>query len=227
MARTAVLLTAAAALVIPAAAAQASPAGNPAPAPRAGETLTQPLQVALKALTIADEDRSGYQRTSFKHWVDADKDGCTTRAEVLKAEALAAPDQGSKCKLSGGRWYSEYDDQYVDGPSGLDIDHRIPLAEAWDSGANHWSTAERQAYANDLGDARALIAVTARSNRSKSDQDPSTWMPPAEGNRCEYVSQWIAVKTRWKLTIDPSEEAALAENATRCPNTPIKVQLAR
>ncbi|MFE6166153.1 hypothetical protein ACFQ7F_45500 [Streptomyces sp. NPDC056486] len=130
--RTAVLLTAAAALIIPAAPAQAAPSGHGA-APRAGETVTQPLQAALKSLTIKDEDRTGYQRTSFKHWVDADKDGCTTRAEVLQAEALTAPDQGPKCKLTGGRWYSEYDDHYIEGPSGLDIDHRIPLAEAWDS----------------------------------------------------------------------------------------------
>ncbi|MEV6756794.1 HNH endonuclease family protein [Streptomyces sp. NPDC051214] len=79
----------------------------------------------------------------------------------------------------------------------------MPLAEAWDSGARDWRAAERQAYANDLGEERALIAVTARSNRSKAAQDPSTWMPPAEDNRCEYVSQWIAIKTRMKLAIDP------------------------
>ncbi|MFI6093568.1 hypothetical protein [Streptomyces sp. NPDC051218] len=72
-----------------------------------------------------------------------------------------------------------------------------------------------------------MIAVTAKSNRSKSDQGPSTWMPLTEGNRCEYVAQWVAIKTRWKLAIDPSEEAALSENSTRCPDTPIRVQLAR
>ncbi|GAA3084809.1 hypothetical protein ACFQ0X_00980 [Streptomyces rectiviolaceus] len=62
---------------------------------------------------------------------------------------------------------------------------------------------------------------------SKADQDASTWMPPAEGGRCAYATHRVAVKTRWQLAIDPSEEAALAENATRCPNVPIKVQLAR
>lgn len=92
--RTAILLTATAALIIPAATAQAAPTSSLPAAPSAGETVTQPLQAALKALTIKDEDRTGYQRTSFRHWVDADKDGCTTRAEVLKAEALTAPDQG-------------------------------------------------------------------------------------------------------------------------------------
>ncbi|WAL93965.1 HNH endonuclease family protein [Streptomyces sp. Je 1-369] len=217
--RAAVLLAAVASLTIPTAA--------PAQAAEPGKTVERPLRSALKALHVKEEDRTGYQRTSFKHWVDADKDGCSTRNEVLLDEAVTAPERGAKCKLSGGRWYSAYDDQYVEGPSKIDIDHRVPLAEAWDSGAKGWTAAERQAYANDLGDERALIAVTAKSNRSKADKDPATWMPPADGNRCEYVSQWIAIKTRWKLAIDPSEEAALAENATRCPNVPVKAQLAR
>lgn len=97
------------------------------------------------------------------------------------------------------RWYSAYDDQYIDG-SGLDVDHRVPLAEAWDSGASAWSAAERQAYANDLGDERSLIAVSAKSNRSKADQDPSTWMPPFEGPdvRNWFPHEWQCVERRKK-----------------------------
>ncbi|MFE4674239.1 HNH endonuclease family protein [Streptomyces sp. NPDC056723] len=109
----------------------------------------------------------------------------------------------------------------------MDVDHRVPLAEAWDSGAKEWTAKERKEYANDLGDDRSLIAVSAKTNRSKADQDPSTWMPPFEGDRCEYIADWITVKVRWQLAIDPSEEAALAENATRCPDSPVKVTLAR
>ncbi|MFF3643404.1 HNH endonuclease family protein [Streptomyces sp. NPDC002564] len=221
--RTAILLAATAALAFPVTTAHAAPGKAPEP----GRTVVQSLQAALKALTIQDEDRTGYKRDKFKHWVDTDKDGCSTRNEVLLDEALIAPQQGEKCKLTGGRWYSEYDDQYIDGPSGLDIDHRVPLAESWDSGAKAWTAAERQEYANDLGDSRSLIAVSAKSNRSKSDQDPATWMPPTEGDRCTYIAEWVAVKTRWGLSIDPSEESALSENATRCPNTPVRVQLAR
>jgi hypothetical protein len=66
--------------------------------------------------------------------------------------------------------------------------HLVPLAEAWDSGASAWTSGEREANANDLGDDRALVAVSAASNRSKADQDPSTWLPPAEGYRCVYVT---------------------------------------
>ncbi|POX55309.1 HNH endonuclease [Streptomyces sp. Ru71] len=133
-----------------------------------------------------------------------------------------------RCALSGGEWYSPYGDGYIQGPGrGLDIDHLVPLAEAWDSGTSAWSAAEREAYANDLGDDRALIAVSAASNGSKADQDPTTWLPPAEGYRCQCVTGWIADKLRWSLSIDPSEAAALSENLSRCPNVPITVPLAR
>jgi hypothetical protein len=84
---------------------------------------------------------------------------------------------------------------------------------------------QREAYANDLGDARALIAVSAASKRSKADQDPSTWQPPAQGYRCQYATDWVADKTRWGLTIDPTEHAAQA--LSNCPDQPITVTLAR
>ena len=41
-----------------------------------------------------------------------------------------------------------------------------------------------------------LIAVSATSNRSKGDQDPVSWQPPAAGYRCTYATDWIALKTR-------------------------------
>ncbi|MEW2254995.1 HNH endonuclease family protein [Streptomyces sp. NPDC047869] len=192
-----------------------------------GQTITAPVRDALALLPIRDEDRTGYDRTKFRHWIDADRDGCNTRAEVLKAEAVVAPEQGARCLLTGGEWYSPYDDQYIQGPRGLDIDHLVPLAEAWDSGASTWTAAEREAYANDLGDDRALIAVSAASNRSKADQDPSTWLPPAEGYRCEYVTDWIADKIRWGLSIDAIEQASLTDVLSRCPDVPVTVTTAR
>jgi hypothetical protein len=69
--------------------------------------------------------------------------------------------------------------------------------------------------------------VSAASNRSKADQDPSTWLPPAQGYRCQYVTDWIADKTRWDLSIDATEEAALAGELSRCPNASITVTTAR
>ncbi|MER8073389.1 HNH endonuclease family protein [Streptomyces sp. NPDC094034] len=225
MFRTAVVtLAALGAFLTPAAPASAAVAG-PLGAP--GDVLTMPLADALGALPVQDEDRTGYSRSLFKHWIDADKDGCSTRAEVLKEEAVLAPVQEAGCKLTAGRWYSPYDNQYIDGPAGLDIDHLVPLAEAWDSGASQWSPAERQAYANDLDATRSLIAVSAKTNRSKADQDPATWLPPFAGYRCQYVADWIATKIRWQLSIDTTEKNALTETANGCANAPVGITLAR
>ncbi|MFE2047949.1 HNH endonuclease family protein [Streptomyces sp. NPDC059459] len=192
-----------------------------------GTSHTIPVRSLLNVLPIADETRTGYQREAFKHWVDADKDGCATRAEVLLEEAVNAPAQTGRCTLTGGTWYSPYDDTYVDGPRSIDIDHLVPLAEAWDSGAGTWTAAEREAYANDLDDQRALIAVTAKSNRSKSDQDPTTWQPPADTYRCQYFTDWVTIKSRWGLAIDPAEQQTLTNLADDCPNTPVTFEEAR
>ncbi|MFF3505374.1 HNH endonuclease family protein [Streptomyces sp. NPDC003247] len=216
-----------AALVAPAA-AQAANSPGAVPAGRApGETVVLPVRDALEALPVQVEDRTGYTRDQFRHWIDADRDGCSTRNEVLLEEAVTAPEQGARCRLTGGVWYSPYDDTRFEVARALDIDHLVPLAESWDSGASAWSPAEREAYANDLGDPRALIAVSAASNRSKADQDPATWQPPAAGYRCTYATDWIAVKTRWGLTVDSTERTALATVLDGCPNTPVEVTLAR
>lgn len=165
-------------------------------------------------LTIAPDQNSGYERTLFKHWIDADKDKCDTRKEVLILEAVKQPSLGSGCSIIGGRWISPYEGRTTSDPLTLDIDHLIPLAEAWRSGAWKWSAQQRQSFANDLTDDRALVAVTAGLNRSKGDQDPSTWLPPV--GQCTYVSNWISVKIRYSLTVDSAEAAKLTEMISTC-----------
>lgn len=185
-----------------------------------------PLVKAVAALKVQEESREGYDRDDFEHWVDADGDGCDTRREVLLAEAVEKPEQGERCKLTGGEWESYYDGETVADSSDLDIDHMVPLAEAWDSGASAWSAERREQYANDLGDERALVAVTARTNRSKGDKDPAEWMPPADRAACRYVTEWVVVKTRWALAVDDQERAALDRLAGGCTDEVVDVDVA-
>ncbi len=86
-----------------------------------------------------------------------------------------------------------------------------------DPGASTWSAQRREAYANDLGAAASLVAVTARSNRSKSDRDPAEWLRPAAGVHCRYVAEWAGMKLRWALRADQAEVAVLREVADGCP----------
>jgi hypothetical protein len=188
-----------------------------------------PLSEAVAALPVADESRQGYTRDAFRHWNSGDDptDGCNTRAEVLIAEAVEPPTVGPRCRLTGGRWWSYYDQVWVTSASGLDIDHMTPLAEAWDSGASAWSAQRREAYANDQGAPASLVAVTARSNRSKADQDPAQWLPPAAQVHCRYVAEWVGTKLRWALSADEAEAAALAEVAAGCPEQTVTYEPAQ
>jgi hypothetical protein len=171
----------------------------------------------LAALTVrAEANGTTYDRDLFRHWIDADGDGCDTRAEVLIAESSTSTGRTGTCTITSGSWLSRYDGVRFTTASSLDIDHMVPLKEAWISGASGWSSTRRQDFANDLGDGRSLIAVSASTNRSKSDQDPDSWLPPSTSYRCTYVSDWIAVKYRWGLSVDSAEKSALQDVLAGC-----------
>ena len=174
-------------------------------------------------IRTAAEREGGYDRKLFKHWIDADKNGCDTRKEVLIAEAIVKPKKGAKCVLTGGKWLSAYDGKTYTKDASLDIDHMVPLAEAWRSGAWAWTAKQRQDFANDLTDSRALIAVTASANRSKGDQDPKTWLPSK--GKCTYIESWVAIKVRYSLTFDTGELSVIQSYFTSCPITNISSEV--
>lgn len=184
-------------------------------------TFDSPTRAASLSLKTAVDYEGAYKRSAFRHWIDADKDGCDTRAEVLLEEAIVKPNIGKKCTLSGGKWRSQYDNLITTNPSKLDIDHLVPLEEAWRSGAWAWTDQQREDFANDLTDSRALVAVSARSNRSKGSKDYSQWRPKLnEGTKswtgCNYLKAWIAIKMRYQLTVDANEANWISTGNTTC-----------
>jgi hypothetical protein len=150
-------------------------------------------------------------------WTDDDHDRCDTRAEVLIAESLTpAQVDPSRCFVVAGDWLSSYDGQELSDPAEIEIDHVVALAEAWDSGASSWDAERRHAFANDVDDQGALVAVTAATNRSKGDRDPAEWQPPARDDWCRFATDWIEVKVRWDLTADAAEARALRNMLRGC-----------
>ncbi len=182
-------------------------------APPAEAANRQPAVKVLSSLPVSSEVDSGYSRDLFRHWIDASGDGCDTREEVLISERVSGTVVG--CRVIGGRWRSLYDGAVTSNSSSFDVDHMVPLKEAWDSGAWRWSAGTREDYANDLGYAHSLVAVSASSNRSKSDRDPTEWLPPL--GRCAYAKYWIGVKYRWRLSVNPAEKSTLTRVLAGCP----------
>jgi hypothetical protein len=175
------------------------------------------LAASIEALEVADERDEGYDRDLFPHWRDDDGNGCDARDDVLVAQDRSGNLTDADCDAAmTGEWVSMYDAETVTDSGDIDIDHFVPLKEAWGSGAVDWTTEDRQAYANWQENAWHLIAVTASSNRSKSDQDPAEWMPVDETVWCAYIWAWVEVKTEWALSVDEAEKAALLDYAGQC-----------
>lgn len=179
----------------------------PVPTDRPSSAVAGPERAALHAAIAALPQAppgaaEPYERTQFPHWLEITA-GCDTRCVVLDRQR------------SPGGWLSAYDGYVATSAREMEIDHVVPLAEAWVSGASTWTLARRQAFANDLASGE-LLAVSSWSNRDKSAHDPVVWRPPDPGWWCAYADAWVAVKLRWGLTADAAEVDALHDMAQRC-----------
>lgn len=209
--RTGAFATVLGALAISAAATVYATAANAAP-PTPPDAETAKAQLAQ--LTVAPEGSGdGYDRDKFPHWLDQG-DNCNTREVVLKRDGTDV-ETGDDCYPISGTWTSPFDDGVWTDPQDVDIDHLVPLAEAWRSGASEWTQDQRAAFANDLEHAQ-LWAVTDDVNQEKGDKDPAEWMPPKTDVHCLYARAWVDVKFQWKMTVDDAEKAALSALLDGC-----------
>ncbi|XIG77273.1 hypothetical protein C1N81_31100 [Streptomyces sp. SGAir0957] len=192
-------------LLTTAPAAQAAP-----PTPVSAATA----RTYLAELTVKAEGSSdGYSRDKFPHWI-TQSGTCNTREVVLKRDGTNVQ-TGSDCAATSGSWYSAYDGATWTASGDVDIDHVVPLSEAWKSGASGWTTAQRQSLANDLTRPQ-LIAVTDNVNQSKGDKDPAEWMPPRTAYACTYLRMYVQVKHYYDLSVDSAEKSAIQSKLSGC-----------
>ncbi|KAH7080771.1 hypothetical protein FB567DRAFT_112893 [Paraphoma chrysanthemicola] len=171
-------------------------------------------QTQLAGLTVAAQGpQTGYSRDLFPHWI-TQSGACNTRETVLKRDGTGVV-QDSACAATSGTWKSPYDGATWTAASDVDIDHMVPLSNAWKSGAASWTTARRQAFANDLTNPQ-LLAVTDNVNQAKGDKGPEDWKPPLTSYYCIYARMWIKVKSVYSLTITSAEKSALTSMLGTC-----------
>ncbi|RFU77756.1 bacterial-type extracellular deoxyribonuclease [Trichoderma arundinaceum] len=168
----------------------------------------------LNSLTVAvPGSGSGYNRTLFRHWITI-SGTCDTREYVLKRDGEDVK-VNAACVPQSGTWISPYDNAKTTNASAIDIDHMVPLKNAWISGASSWDATTREAFANDISIPQ-LWAVSASSNRSKGDKSPDKWKPPLTSFYCTYAKSWIDVKNNYGLTITTAEKTALSNMLDTC-----------
>jgi len=190
-------------------------------------TVSIRVRAAIKQLPVAKHSHAGtYDRDQqFGDWITQYRE-CDTRAVVLTDESLKPVTKNDYCTVSKGKWYSYYNATYYSNAYGgaVQIDHTVPVYNAWISGAWRWTQATRVRYYNDLVDPRTLVGVDAHDNEVKGADDPTEWLP--RHGKCRYVRYWVAVKTRWHLRVTTAEKAELATLAAHCPNRTLTIKRA-
>ncbi|UQA90906.1 HNH endonuclease family protein [Streptomyces halobius] len=189
------------------AASHLTPPDLPEPSP-VGVARTELAGLRVEAPHSMD----GYSRAKFPHWIKQEGE-CDTRETVLARDGEDVQ-QDDMCRAISGSWFSEYDSEWLTSSRQLDIDHIVPLANAWRSGADEWTTQQRKSFANDLTDPQ-LIAVSASSNRQKGDKSPDQWAP-RYAYWCTYARAWIDVKHLYELNVTRPESAMLADMLDTC-----------
>lgn len=199
-----------------------TPSEDTEPADTTGTAADAPHDSALAALALlAVKGRApmtGYDRDRFgQAWLDADRNGCDTRNDVLAAYLTVVVSEANGCVVSTGKYADPYtgtDIDYVRGDGYLiDIDHVVALGNAWATGAATWDIKKRAALANDPLN---LLPADAGANRQKGAGDAATWLPPNKPFRCEYVARQVAVKQKYGLWVTPPEKQAMTRILQGC-----------
>jgi len=166
--------------------------------------------------------KTGYDRTEMfgTAWMDVDRNGCDTRNDILARDLTDEVLEG-RCTVLAGVLVDPYTGKTIHFRRGsqtsteVQIDHVVALMNAWETGAQQLTQAERVALANDPLN---LLAVDGPTNQQKGAGDAATWLPPNKAFRCEYVARQVSVKFRYGLWVTRAERDAIARVLKTCPD---------
>jgi len=195
------------------------------------QTHTPIKAAATKATTVLAKlavkgraPKTGYDRSLFSDgWGNIGS--CDLRNYVLARDlSNVAWRAGESCMVETGVLKDPYTGKTIYFKRGIStslkvqIDHVVPVSDAWQKGAQQLSTQLRYNFYNDPLN---LLAVDGPTNSSKSDSDAASWLPPNKSYRCAYVSRQIAVKAKYKLWVTSAEKVAMSRVLSSCPNFPL------
>jgi hypothetical protein len=156
-----------------------------------------------------------YDRSDWPHWSDDDKDCQNTRHEILisTSKKIVEFKTENGCNVSTGEWFDPYLGNTYFNSAELDLDHIVPLKFAHGHGADIWSRERKEAFANDLDN---LILVQASLNRQKGAKGLDEWLPPNHLYRCEYISRFNVIMSKYELKYIPTEQRIIDRMVKAC-----------
>lgn len=184
---------------------------DPASAGNVSNALVQLESIPVKGRA----PKTGYTRDEFgPAWADVDRNGCDTRNDILARDLSNETFKPgtNNCVVSTGTLADKYTGTTInfvrgqDTSSDVQIDHIVPLNDAWQKGAQQLSPDQRKQLANDPLN---LMAADGPTNSAKGDKDAATWLPPNKAFRCDYVARQTAVKIKYSLWVTEAEHDAI------------------
>jgi len=155
------------------------------------ETATFHIGARSYTLRIEDEYIGDYDRDNWNHWISLENSNFTIRDKVLQEESLipvvVIQSSSGRDRVTQGLWICPFTGETLTDWRQIDIDHVVPLKEAYDSGGWKWTKEKKETYANFLEFEDHLIAVKASANRSKGAQDPFEWLPSNQDFRACHI----------------------------------------
>ncbi len=159
------------------------------------------------------------RKLHFGRWINdpTDETCMNTRAKVLVRDSKGEITyrNGKTCVVEDGKWDDPYTNTELTSSRQIQIDHMVPLKNAYMSGAFNWDYKLRCLYANYMGMREHLVSAEAHQNMSKGDNGPEGYLPPFEPGRCQYIRNWVAIKMIWRLTVNPEEAKAISDNIVK------------
>ncbi|WP_413557214.1 DUF1524 domain-containing protein [Bdellovibrio sp. HCB209] len=156
------------------------------------------------------------RKLHFGRWINdpTDETCMNTRAKVLVRDSKSDVTyrNGKFCVVEDGKWDDPYTNEEFSSSRHIQIDHMVPLKNAYMSGAFAWDYKTRCLYANYMGMKEHLVSAEAHQNMSKGDSGPEGYLPPYEPGRCQYIRNWLAIKMIWRLNVNPEEAQAMNDN---------------
>ena len=122
----------------------------------------------------------------------------------------------------GGRIYGPYTGRHFDSRRQTDIEHMVATSDAHDSGLCAAGASTRAAFARDVDNLTlAAPAVNRCGAGGKCAFDAGEWLP--ERNRCWFAARVVAVKRKYRLSVDRTERDALESVLRACASTRLVV----
>lgn len=196
-------------------------------APAASSETAAEYRAMLASLDVKGRaPGTGYERELFgPAWTDTvsveyGHNGCDTRNDILQRDLddIQLREGTKDCIVTSGLLSDPFSGELIDFVRGersgdVQIDHLVPLHDAWVKGAQQWDEQTRKNFANDPDN---LLAVKGTLNQQKGAGDAATWLPPNTAFRCDYAKKIITVKDRYKVWVTEAEASALERQLDTC-----------